>query len=280
MSALSYALSQTYSTIDKSLLDQAFVNNSEAAKSCPLTNLDSLILENVYYKRMSMDINLIGGREIHLCTSHGQLIHQDAYGSAFHFSDEALHGNPIVAALAFFPGLSCINGVLPNSPCALAGSQFPPELTGMLTQTQTLQSLTNRLNQVNVGGPQAIVTPRIVAHNTILLDMLPALIPQGIFKVIISHDSGLNDLNPRTWPFFAKLFLAATKAYIYQVHRSKLLRGATFYGQEYGIYAELVNAFSEAEPEYQALLHTWGKVSRMNDKPRHNALIKLQTRPF
>ena len=98
--------------------------------------------------------------------------------------------------------------------------------------------------------------------------------------VILSHDEALNDLSPRTWPFFSQLVTAAVRAYIYQVMRSKIMRGALYQGQEYNIFTEMVMEFAQAEEEYRVLRQTWGRVAFTNDRNRYNSFIRLQTRAF
>lgn len=284
MSAVSYALNELTHVIDRSLLEQSYLQSNlsspTGATSCPFLDLDSAIVDQTLYGRVLPDINLFGGMQKHLCTAHGLIVHEDSFGTVFHYSDEVLHGHTIMSSQSFFPGITCLDGIMPNMSCALAGSPYPYTTNQTMAQSMAgnLNSLARRLAGTSITGPQAIVTPRVVAHNSIIVERarLPNVV--GIFKVIMSHDEALNDLAPTLWPTFSELFTAAVKAYIYQTLRSRILRGALYHGQEYNVFTELVQEFADAEERYKELRKVWGKVAYCNDKQRYNSYIRMQTR--
>jgi len=281
MSAISYAINELFHVIDRNLLEQAYVYNGGQQAACPFAQLENMIIDTTLFGRVMADINLIGGMQKHLCTAHGQIVHQDGWGTVFHYPDDGLHGHSIMTATAFFPGMTCMDGVSPNMPCSMAGYPFLNANFGATGSMQHgMAGLAHRLARTNVHGPQAIVTPRVVAHNSIMLDHQRIPNMAGSFVVILSHDEALNDLSPRTWPFFSQLVTAAVRAYIYQVMRSKIMRGALYQGQEYNIFTEMVMEFAQAEEEYRVLRQTWGRVAFTNDRNRYNSFIRLQTRAF
>lgn len=281
MSAISYAINELFNVIDRHLLEQAYVYGGGTQPVCPFAQLETLIVDRTVYGRVMQDINLLGGMQKYLCTAHGQIVHQDGWGTVFHYPDDRLHGHSIMTATAFFPGMTCMDGMSPNMPCSMSGYPF---LNMNFSSSASIQhgmaGLAHRLAKTNVHGPQAIVTPRVVAHNSIMLDHQRLPSTAGSFTVILSHDEALNDLSPRTWPFFSQLVTTAVKAYIYQLMRSKIMRGALYQGQEYNIFTEIVMEFAQAEEEYKGLRLAWAKVAFANDRPRYNSFIRLQTRAF
>lgn len=284
MSAISYALSELYHVLDRSLLEQSYLqtatSSSVGQSTCAALDLDAAIVDQTLYGRVLPDINLFGGMQKHLCSAHGLIVHEDNWGTVFHYTDESLQGHTIMSCQAFFPGMTCLDGVMPNMSCALAGSPFPYttiQSTGT-AMASTLNGLARRLASTRVQGPQAIVTPRVVAHNSIIIERARLPNVMGMFKVIVSHDDALNDLPPTTWPTFSVLFTTAVKAHIYQTLRSRILKGALFYGQEYNIYIEMIQEFADAEAEYKELRKVWSKVAYTNDKQRYSSFIRMQTR--
>ena len=277
MSAITYALGELHHTVDRELLNQAFLYNQSGGTSCQFAELDNVIVDTTLYGRVLRDINIFGGMQKHLCTAHGIIVQQDVFGTVWHYPDAALNGHTIMTAPSFIPGISCLDGFNSTSQCAMSGMPFPEGYQGSPYQN-SLQGLANRLHGVNQHGPRGIVTPRIVAHNSIILEQVAQLGAGGTFTVIVSHDDALNDLSPRTWPLFSELFIAAVKARIYQTMRTRLARSALVHGQEYSIYSEIIQEYSEAEQQYKERRQAWARVAFMNDRQRYNSYIRHQTR--
>lgn len=276
MSAITYALNELYHVMDRGMLEQAYLYNQNGQASCQFSNLDNVIIDTTLYGRVLRDINIFGGMQKHLCSAHGQIIQSDNFGTVWHYSDVGMNGHTIMTASAFMPGITCLDGINGGSACAMAGHPFPAGFHN--NHQRGMQGLVNRLNSVNQHGPRGVVTPRVVAHNSILLPNAMQLASGGTFTVIVTHDDALNDLPPRTWPIFSDLFVSAVKAFIYQTMRSRIARGALIHGQEYNIYTEILQEYSDAEEQYRERRQAWARVAYMNDKERYSTYIRHQTR--
>ena len=276
MSAITYALGELHHVIDREMLNQAYLYNQTGQAACQFAELDNVIIDTTLYGRVLRDINIFGGMQKHLCTAHGQVIQSDNFGTVWHYPDSGMNGHTIMTASTFMPGITCLDGFNNANACAMSGHPFPP---GFHNHHQSgMQGLVNRLNGVNQHGPRGIVTPRVVAHNSILLENALQLAAGGTFTVIVSHDDALNDLPPKTWPIFSDLFVAAVKAFIYQTMRSRIARGSLFHGQEYNIFTEILQEYSDAEEQYRERRQAWARVAYMNDRERYNSYIRHQTR--
>jgi len=279
MSAISYALGELYHSVDRELLNQAYLYNATGRASCQFAELDNMIVDTTLYGRVFRDINIFGGMQKHLCTAHGLVVQSDNFGTVWHYPDQAMHGHSIMTASTFMPGITCADGYNTGSTCAMSGMPFPQGFQSSIGHNG-LQGLARQLHGHNVQGPRGIVTPRVVAHNSIMLEYIGQMATEGTFTVIVSHDDALNDLPPRTWPIFSELFIAGVQAHIYQTMRSRLAKGALYHGQEYNIYTDILNEYVGAEQLYKEKRQNWAKVAYMNDRTRYNTFIRHQTRSF
>lgn len=271
MSAISYALGEVFHQVDREILQRAYMN----ASGCQAGNLQHRILATTIWGRVMSDINLVGGIEKLLCSEHGQIIDTSIHGVVYHYADEYLRGHTIVSVMSWFPGVSCLNelGAL-GTTCGCKGMAFP---TQSQTALRSLETLANTLIQsTNIGGVQGYFRTRIVANNSILLEDTVAARSTGTFKVMVTHDPELNDIQPRYWIPFSELVVSAVKAYIYNSARSLIQRGSLYNGGDYSILADIASEFSDAEENYKILRRNWGKISMMNDRKRYNRFISLQ----
>jgi len=278
MSAYTYAIQEVFNQIDREVLTRGYLQNM----MCASGDLGHMIKSTTIWGRVLRDISLMGGVERLICTDHGSLIEQTGEAYVYHFSDIYLQGHSIVSALSYFPGLQCssLDGYN-TSNCMARGKPYALDQIASFQQQYDLENLSQQLNNANnATGTTGYFRVMVVAHNSIMVETRNMITSRGIFKVHLSYDAELNQIQPRNWIPFSQLVVAAVKSYLYNSLRSYLRRASLSSGQNYDIVTDIVSDYAGAEEEYQTLRTNWHKIAVMNSPSRHERLIRLQHGKF
>jgi hypothetical protein len=87
-----------------------------------------------------------------------------------------------------------------------------------------------------------------------------------LLKLNVSYDSRMSDLNPKSYPDFAKACVYAAKAYVYNELIISLDKGQLYYGHNIESIGRIVDKYEDAEQEYLEFMQgVFSKILFMND---------------
>lgn len=281
MSCIQYCVQQVKHQIPLEVLNKAFMTGNTV--NCGFfANLDEEIRLKVLVGRVIKDTNLVGGMEVDLSTDDAIVTSDGGHNTSYHYTDESLHGHEILSVLRFMEGVSGYG--FAASPNATMSSGLSCNTTQSSCGASSSQAVINGLGKalMSTGGgssPPSNTMVRMVAKNTILVSNSYTQ-RTGYFRVAITNDPELNNIQPRTWPAFSKLVVAAAKAYIYNILVIAVGQGFLYGGAELNNLTDYVNSLDNSEQEYQDLLQGFRAIAFMNDPVKHTDYIRLQLNPF
>ena len=271
MSALMYAIRRVKHVIPQTVLQDAFKPNTGPVCQRHYS-LEDRIRQVIFYDRVYQDTNIVGGVTIHLDSSQADTVIQDETGAAYHFTDAVLHGREIISALSFTDGTNFTTGT---------GSVYGRANVGSCSNGSTLSPMLDRMTTITGGmsTPDTNIIVSMGGKNTIYVDNVYDQLV-GYFRVTVSNDAELNNLQPKAWLDFANLIVYATKSYIFNQLRVLVDQGTILYGAPSNAISNIVSSYEGAEELYLESLDTFAKIAVMNDPVAHTFLIKSQISPY
>ena len=255
MNALTYAVNQIKFSIPMDILNIAFAEyNSYNNK---MISLDEKIMTAVLRPRVMTDANLVGG--IHT------LIDLNKCAITYLNNREFIADVPkaLTSGKSIITALSLVSNVVYSQATSYNEMQAP------------LSAATNMMN--NLGTENVVQTARLemIGDNTVLIQDPTIHLVNSTLRCVVENMSNMENINPRSFPAFAKLCILATKAFIYNTTIIKLDKGYIYSGHELGIIKDLIEGYSDSEEMYlEHLTTTWGKVSFMNNSDSMDRYVK------
>lgn len=116
----------------------------------------------------------------------------------------------------------------------------------------------------------------LVGENTVLIKGPSMMGDYYALYCILENDEAINQLKPKSIPVFKQLVLLAVKAYIYNTLVIDLDTARLTGGHELGRYREIVDSYSDANEQYEELLHEkLGVVFFLNDEEQATRHIRF-----
>lgn len=271
MSAIEHALQMVERAIPSIILEKAFPTQGFATHT-----LRDRIREQIVRDIVIPDADIVGGELTYLPVLDGIRTNYRRNELAVFYSDRYLAGREIMSVHAHYstlgrastgmPGIKSATGMGGGgnntssgcSPCA--SSNFCEDQNTTLKSAQ--QMAMNTLGEV---GDPTNVNISLIAKNTILVKYNLAILG-GAFKVVMSNDPYLNNIQPRSWMAFGELCVLATKSFVYNRTVISLGRTKMLEGIESTAMTQFIDRFSTAEEAYLLYLRgKWAKTSFMND---------------
>ena len=251
--AVARALIQIHNTIPYEVLSAAFNYDEYSDQS-----LDDLIKEKVILTRVRDDISIRGGKVFDLILSLDWAKYTSspspyALGisgsySTFVIPPEAREHRDISCVLSVrFPYTisTSITGSFYNS-CSVQGNTLGGLACAALQSQTGAQQLANPYGQIYPGNTIVLNPPQI------------SFIPWNV-RVRLRYDDNFSGMDVSTLRPFVHVCELATKAYIYTHLKMKIESNMVFRGAEIGVMAEFVNAYADANDQYdEALLQLGG----------------------
>ena len=282
MNALIYAINEVKNKIPYELLYDGMTFD-EPPSSVNLSTLDDKILRKVIKKRVMTDANIVGGTEIIVPLINVSPSYYEDYYTVYNIPNEMVMNREIISVLniTHLPMNSFYNQA--------AGSMATPG-TGVGGNWYGTYPGVNGGSFLNVGdrigssvAPVGILTNaniELIAYNTILVYAHYRTLASFGVRLIIENDSNMNNIQPRSYKSFGMLCSLAVKAYLYNKLIIAINSGYLSGGQELGIFKSILEEYNTAEEDYGTYLNeVWGKVSYMNDTPRHNKFLQSMFAP-
>ena len=271
MSAVNYAINLVKQVIPSAVLERSFSTVPGFTCTFNPTSIEDQIRSTILYGRVFTDMNVVGGLERFLAVSDGQKLYEDDFGVSYFYDTDDLHGAEIIA-VHYYSSYLASNGILVRSGGVNSSNR------SMCDDKDVYQHLSGvvEANKPNMSSFFNNTLTKLVAKNTILASLTAK--SSGFFKVILSNDPELQQLQPRSWRDFSKLLILAVKAYIYKEEIIKIDQSAIYNGVELSGIKGYITGLENSEEEYQEQLTKWMKISFMNDRPAYARYIASQTR--
>ena len=251
MDAISKGLQEIYFNIPIEVLNLAFNDNQNIG----VTSLDEAILSRVIRPRVLVDCNLLGGIEVYVdLVKCGVSSYYNQYSVEYivDIPKPVTNNKSIVSVLGLY-------AVMNNN-----YSEFTNNYSNDL-----VNELTGAMNVANPKVPVATSRLELVGENKILVADPVAAIINGSIKCVVENNSNLSNINPRSYIALSKLFVLATKAYIYNYLQVKLGKGYIYNGHELGIVNDIIASYESANEEYYTYLNEkWRNIAFHNDGTR------------
>lgn len=116
----------------------------------------------------------------------------------------------------------------------------------------------------------------LIAENTVLVEGWTALPGEYYLRVMLGHDEELTSITNRSWPIFAELVTAATKAFIYNNYYIELGAGELVAGIQLGQVKDIIDNYADAVDTLDDIFkNKWGKLAHLNDPGRKRRHLSL-----
>ena len=188
----------------------------------------------------------------------------------YHIPKSMTNGRSITSVYAVVWGR---NGSSALNPYATYGNNA---LGGCGVSAVTMASRQVANSFAPIGITQTSDVP-LIGENTFLVEGWQPIPGEHYAKVMLGHDEELSMIHPRSYPVFAALVVAATKAFIYNNYYIELGAGELVSGMQLGQIKEIVDGYRDAETIVDEIYRLqWGKVAHLGDpgrKQRHLAML-------
>lgn len=234
-------------------------------------SIDDLILEQTIHARVLVDSNIVGGDEIVISANGLVPRYIDDNNMLYEIPAERVGHRTIMTVLSanYFQMASAPGAPFTGIPA------ITPQQGSDLTMSGH-RAMDSRSSIPIIGTHECTV----VGHNNIMVrnHIRGGRIQQ--FRVIVSNDNDLQNINFRSALSFSKLCQYAVKSFIYTKLIIKLDRGAIDRGHEIASIKSYVENCADAEENYKTYLEeVWQGVTTFNNKLGYENLLKIQISP-
>ena len=276
MNIMDRAISWIKFNIPPEVIQRGFVAKERSYQGLNrgVINVDAIIRERVFYQRLLIDIDTVGGTE--------QLISLDGLPKSFiqdpetwmvvSIPPEMLGGRIITQldAVVFLPP--------GNYPGYWNGMGFVPQtVTSYRNVAATTIAASSLLAAYDTIAWIQTTRTRLLTENTIAYTDFQGHSYPGFAKVRLSNPRTLSNIPIAASPAFNDLALLAAKAYLYNTQIVDIDEGELRVGFNVGAYKEIISNYSSAAEDYQKMLTTrWARIAMMSDDARMERHVKSQ----
>lgn len=262
--------------IDKAIADIKFAIPKQILKKVFLagrpfwspqnTSLEEQIKTLVIQAKVLSDCDIVGGTKIYIETSDLPREFTDQFTVIFRVPKEKTQGRTITSVLGI--------GYLESN------SHAQYNLTNQMQSCSVNANSSNALALMSANDSVPVSSTAecsLVAENTVMVKDTLYIKPNGYLWCEISNASNLSNIQIRSLPYFSKLCVMATKAYIYNEYVIQMDEGEIKGGHELGAFRSIVESYADSLTEYNDYLHnTWSTVAFMNDARSYTDFIRMQ----
>lgn len=242
MNHRSYLLQRIKREIPLPLLNMIFVQGMQKYDGVPIT-LDARITQEIILDILIMDMNVTAGKEEQI-NVQGCKVEHTTTGQIYKIGYGPTNGKEIMSVLDVGYGYAGVGSIKPTIASAVSDPMI-------------------------VGDSRV----QLVGKNTVYLDGYVGM-PIMTMRVVLEHDSFLNDTNPRVLPFLAEAVILATKMYIYTNGGIRLKNAIVKNGEDLPYIEALVESYSDAASMYNDKMKEYIPISFMADKTAYSRHIR------
>jgi len=265
MSAVEKAIDEIRLAIPYEILNEAFkidMGYVSGRTSGIQTSLSSRIREDVINKKVLVDCNLMGGKEV--------VVPLDS------LPKKTLEDNTYVIKIP----LKLTGGLAITSTLSVA--HITSGLRGLSGVNNTTTPVDGAFsNLANADRPSQLTIPNskvsLIGDNTVYIRLPDIAVGDLFLRCRVSNDPDMATLPPTSWLGFSKLSILATKAYIYNKLIIRIDEGQLQGGLNLGAFKQMVDNYSDALTLYNEYLSgEWVRVMALGDEVRHSRAINFQ----
>lgn len=259
MNNINIAVDRVMREIPEPILHHTFITLEHHRTKIPIT-VASCITEQIIYRKVLPDMNIVGGTTVLIPLAHCDVISQDPLHTIYHIPKELTDNRKIMNVLEM----------------TVAGWVHP---TGIVTSMHTAEggrAAAQQLSAVKTMRYQTEGRVNLIGDNTIMVEIPYHVAVNNAVRCVLEYDQGLTEISPRASLDFANLVVLCTKAHIYNKNVVPLDMGYIAGGANIGVYKEIIDGYSDALEEYYTELKTrWAKIAKLDDHETRKRLITL-----
>lgn len=260
------AIDEIMYEIPREILELAFIDIN--IRNSPWVqqhvNIETMIREQIIYRRVRRDLNLIGGAEIKIPLGGLEPRRVEPYAEIYTIPLELTGGREIIqpvfvsygqeGGFGYTHGTSQFSGYLGSEPDRSA-------VTGQMMGVLSSHSPIPMVSTDNVS---------LVAPNTIMVRDVVAKTPHSWLVALVANSGEMENIQPGHYGLVAELCVWACKAFIHTKLRVTIDQGQLMAGQDLGVIRDIVSEYADANQTYKDLLkEKGGKLMFMNDRRRY-----------
>lgn len=259
MNNINTAVDMVMRSIPEPILKQTFITLQAHKTRIPVT-LATCIAEQIIYKKVLPDMNIVGGTTVLIPLDQCEVRHQDPYFTIYHIPREITDNRKVVNVLEM-----TVNGYLHPSgmPMSMNTSEVGRATSQLLASTKSMRYQSEgRIN--------------LIGDNTVMVEVPQHMAQHNVIRCMLEYDTGLTEISPRASLDFANLVVLCTKAHIYNANVVEMDVGYIKGGAQLGIYKDIIDSYSDAlEQYYEELKVRWAKIAKLDDHETRKRLITL-----
>ena len=223
-------------------------------------SLDERIRDEVIYRKVLRDANLIGGTEMMIPVHMHLQQRLDINRAVYYIPKEYTNGRRITSALS-----------------ATYAASLPMTQHAYSHQQNLVAGTVSALWHSNTPVPQVSTAQcTLVAENTVLVEDAARIPDQVVLRVWVENPQDMSHLKLPSFRPFSRLCLYACKADIYFKNYVKLGEAYLDGGGEIGQYRDMIEQYSDAIDNYEDFFdQVWSTVTRFQDKESLRRSIRI-----
>lgn len=276
MNPIRKAIYEVRACIPRQILEKVFVDGSRYYRASLQNTIEDQIESLVIRPRVMVDCNLIGGQELLVPLAGLSQEHPLEYVTVIHIPKDRTHGRSINSVLnvSFFNS-AAISGYVGSGVVGMGSLGGGTGYNGRDNSAATAISagVMAALDKIPMTSTSRV---QLIAENTILIRDGINIPNESFLRCVVASDENLSGLPMRSYRYFARLVEYAVKAYIYNELIIDIDVGELRYGQNVGVFKEIVSGYSDANQNYLDYLgSTVEKVLAQSDDERQLRHLKL-----
>jgi hypothetical protein len=270
MSCIKHAINKTRQVIPAAVLERAFTPKTPSWFPNAIINIDKEIEAKVIRSIVLPDCNVVGGKEVNVFI--GDLPFERVDNDiVVRIPKQRTQNRSIVSITDIVFSTPYSMGQYPSM-AMTNGYQAGVSRNDMSASMGAVKNALAALDHIPVVGTSSA---ELVGDNVILIQNSGFFNSGTCARVVVEYDDHLTNISTRSWNHFAQLVEYAVKTYIYNELIIRMDTGELQGGFSLGIFKEIVSGYADSAQNYKDYLRgTWMKVAMMNDRPRHERMIK------
>lgn len=269
MQCIENALLEVYAQIPPQVLQLAFIDKHRKMRGVPLS-LDAIITDTIINKRVSKDVNFVGGQEVVIPLFQLKPERPDPYSYLYRIPKDLTNGRSITSCLSVIYYMAN-NWAMYSNGTSVSGNNYNVKNQGAGVLHQQAKAL------IDVNGPIPVISTAntiVLGENVILINDYSGLVVTGGARCLVGYDPQFSTIVDGAKNRFAELVVLATKAWIYNNVIVPIDVNELVAGSELGVVKTIIERYEDAEEKYQELRKTWRKVATLSDPVRKQRYIR------
>ena len=240
--------------IPPQLLDKVFVDGGQFWRATAKSSVDEQIESLVIRPRVLVDCNLVGGTQALIPLVGLEMSRPLDYTTVVRIPKDRTRGLSINSVLnVTFFNSAAIAGYAGAGVVGMGSMGGGTGYNGT-DNSAMMAALSGNMAAFDKIPMTSTSRVELVAENTILIYDGINLPNNSYLRCVLANDEDLSNLHLRAYPFFCNLVEYAVKAYIYNQLIVTIDTGELWYGQNLGVFKEIVSSYADSNENYRTYL--------------------------